>query len=169
VPEKRAITTWLANGVPILGVCLGAQLIAQASGARVGPQRPAPMGWHVVDTDAAAPNDPVLAGLPRAFETVVWHKYAFDLPPGASPLASTPAALQAFRLEERPAWAVQFHPEVSTATLERWLDIAVERGDLSDDDRRRELANSARLAAHQVSLARHICGRFVAQAVGVVR
>lgn len=161
VPEKRAVAEALSGGRPLLGVCLGAQLIAESAGAHVGPLRPPCVGWSSVELLPEAETDPVFGGLPATFETVVWHKYAFELAAGATALASTPRALQAFRMDGRPVWGVQFHPEVSPESLELWFGVAMERGDMDEDDRQRERANAARLAAHQVDLARHICGRFL--------
>jgi GMP synthase-like glutamine amidotransferase len=118
--ERAFIESALATRVPILGVCLGAQLVARAAGARVGPARRSEVGWHDVDVEEAAAGDPVLGALPRRVTAFQWHYYGFELPDGAVRLASSPAGNQAYRLGER-AWGVQFHPEVDREMLDDWF------------------------------------------------
>ncbi len=105
---------------PVLGVCLGAQLLAKAAGAPVGPAREPEIGWcPVVLTDDAA-DDPVLAGLPNRFDAFQWHYYEHGVPAGAVELARSDVCTQAFRLGDY-AWGVQFHPEVTLAQVEGWM------------------------------------------------
>jgi GMP synthase (glutamine-hydrolysing) len=118
--ETAFIQSALDTGVPILGVCLGAQLVARAAGARVGPARAPEVGWHEVELTDAAADDPVLGVLPPRITAFQWHYYGFDVPDGAVELASSPAASQAYRLGDR-AWGVQFHPEVDRAMLDDWF------------------------------------------------
>lgn len=110
--------------VPVLGICLGAQLLAAACGGEVRTATDVPgaapeIGVHEVTVEAA--GDPLLGVLPKAILTTQWH---FDLvarpPEGAVTLARTPTCPhQAYRLGER-AWGVQFHPEVRRADLDTW-------------------------------------------------
>jgi GMP synthase-like glutamine amidotransferase len=119
--ETAFIGAALAAGVPLLGVCLGAQLVARAAGARVGPAARSEVGWHDVDVEeAAAAGDPVLGVLPQRVTAFQWHYYGFEIPDGAIRLAWSPAANQAFRLGDR-AWGVQFHPEVDDEMLADWF------------------------------------------------
>jgi GMP synthase (glutamine-hydrolysing) len=104
--------------VPLLGVCLGAQLIARAAGAEVGPANDAEVGWYEVSLDDG--QDPVLDALPRRFQAFQWHYYTFELPPGAVQLASSEVARQAYRLGDR-VWGIQFHAEVDRHMLDHWL------------------------------------------------
>jgi GMP synthase-like glutamine amidotransferase len=106
----------------VLGVCLGAQLLAQATGGEVRTGRIGPeLGVRRVHLNAAAAHDPLLHGIGPVAEVVQWH---FDeivtLPPGATLLAGSPMyPHQAFRLGER-AWGVQFHPEALPSMVARW-------------------------------------------------
>ncbi len=121
-PEKAFIGDLLAARVPTLGVCLGAQLLAEAAG--VQPRRAAEpeIGWTTIELTDAGAADPLLGPLPRRSDVFAWHSYEAPLPPGATALAHSSVCLQAYRLEDARAWGIQFHPEVSTGDLEAWLD-----------------------------------------------
>jgi GMP synthase (glutamine-hydrolysing) len=121
VAEGALIGRLLEAGVPLLGLCLGGQLLAAAAGA--APQRaPRPeIGWHRVDLSPEGRADPLLGALAPGFEAFQWHSYEFPLPPGAVALARSEVCLQSCRIGER-AWAVQFHPEVSRADALAWID-----------------------------------------------
>jgi len=121
-PEKEFIRDALDRGTPILGVCLGSQLLAEAAGAR--PERmPDPeIGWYDIEITEAGAADPVTGPLAPSVELFEWHHYAAPLPPGAVELARTPLCVQAFRIEGRPAWGLQFHAEVTKENLFGWLD-----------------------------------------------
>lgn len=110
-----------ARRTPLLGVCLGAQLIARALGSSVGrvPSGPEIGWWPVTLTDAGA-ADPVLGALPHAFIALQWHTYTYGLPDGAVELATSAACTQAFRVGET-CWGVQFHPEVTAAQVGTWI------------------------------------------------
>lgn len=130
-PDQDAEHPWLAGevgfiadalgaGVPTIGVCLGAQLVTRAAGGWVGPAPRAEVGWHPVELNDAGRADPVLGVLPPRTDAFQWHYYTFDLPAGAVELASSPVARQAYRLGDR-TWAIQFHAEVESHMLDRWL------------------------------------------------
>jgi GMP synthase (glutamine-hydrolysing) len=118
--QKLLLGELLAAEVPLLGLCLGAQLVAEAAGAE--PRRAArpEIGWHRVELTEAGAEDPLLAPLAPGFEAFQWHSYEFPLPPGATALARSEVCLQSCRIGER-AWAVQFHPEVSRADALAWI------------------------------------------------
>jgi GMP synthase (glutamine-hydrolysing) len=118
--EVAFIRQALEQGVPTIGVCLGSQLIARATGAWVGPADAAEVGWFTVELNDGAAVDPVLGVLPRRVETFQWHYYTFELPAHAVELAASAAARQAFRLGDR-AWGIQFHAEVERAMLDSWF------------------------------------------------
>jgi GMP synthase-like glutamine amidotransferase len=120
-PETEWLREVLALGTPVLGVCLGVQLLARAAGAWVRPLEPAPeIGWYEVELTDAGRADPVLGVLPPSFDALQWHRYTYGLPEGAVELARSPACTQAFRLGDA-CWGVQFHPEVTAAQLDTWL------------------------------------------------
>jgi GMP synthase-like glutamine amidotransferase len=121
-PEKGFLGHLLSEEIPVLGVCLGAQLLAEAAGAQ--PRRaPEPeIGWFEIALTPGAHDDPVLGELPDRFEGFQWHSYEAPLPPGATALADSPACLQAYRLGDRAGWGIQFHAEVTRADVGRWLD-----------------------------------------------
>jgi GMP synthase (glutamine-hydrolysing) len=118
--EDDLIKNLLAAKLPLLGVCLGGQLIAKAAGARVGPAPHEEVGWHEVELTPEAAGDPLFAGAPERFDAFQWHSYAFDLPPGGVPLARNSVGLQAYRLGDF-AWGIQFHAEVTREIVEGWL------------------------------------------------
>jgi GMP synthase-like glutamine amidotransferase len=121
-PEKELVRELVGRAIPTLGVCLGAQLLAEAAGAR--PRRAArpEIGWHDVELTDAAADDSLLGPLPRRFTAFQWHSFEAPLPLGATALAQSPVCLQAYRLASGRSWGVQFHPEVTRADLTSWLD-----------------------------------------------
>ncbi|HEY3435740.1 MAG TPA: type 1 glutamine amidotransferase, partial [Solirubrobacterales bacterium] len=123
-PALAAEREWLAEaverGMPVLGICLGAQLLARALGAEVRSGEAPEIGFAPVEI--SDPDDPVLAGLAPRAEVLHWHGDVFDLPEGAEHLASSErTACQAFRAGN--AWGVLFHPEADFALVEAWLAV----------------------------------------------
>ncbi len=127
--EISLIQAALGEGRPVLGVCLGAQLLAHAAGARVYPNvsrdpggretRVREVGWGQV-TFIGGDREPALAGLGAEEMVLHWHGDTFDLPQGASHLASTPACPnQAFRIGGR-VFGLQFHVEADAEVARRW-------------------------------------------------
>jgi len=110
-PEKRFIRRVIEAGTPVLGICLGAQLIASALGARVWRNREKEIGWFPVEATPA--EGTTLFRFPPAVEVFHWHGETFDLPPGAVRLArSAGCENQAFQLG-RSTLALQFHLETT--------------------------------------------------------
>jgi GMP synthase (glutamine-hydrolysing) len=120
--EKRFLRELLERGTPMLGVCLGSQLVAEAAGAVVRRAGMPEIGWYDVTLTPEGEADDLLGVLPSRFESFQFHYYEWLLPPGGTALAQSALALQAFRLGERPVWGLQFHPEVVEQDLRSWLD-----------------------------------------------
>jgi GMP synthase-like glutamine amidotransferase len=160
--EKTLLDDLLERDVPMLGVCLGAQLIAEAAGAVVGRASRPEIGWHEVEVVAEGRSDPLLGPLAPRFEAFQWHSYEFPLPPGATPLARSATCLQAYRVGDS-TWGIQFHAEVSGADAEAWIDDyrsdedAVRIGLDVDGLRRRTRAAIVEWNA----LGRALCERFI--------
>jgi GMP synthase-like glutamine amidotransferase len=164
--EKELIRRLLERGTPILGVCLGAQLLSEAAGGRPHRAAAPEIGWQRVEVTAEGRADPVIGPLAPSFEVFEWHYYEAPLPPGGVALASTPACLQAFRLDGRPAWGIQFHAEVTAADLGSWLDGWHEDAEALatglDPDAIR--SDSRRLIGAQNELGRGLAERFLTEA-----
>jgi GMP synthase-like glutamine amidotransferase len=111
----------IARGTPLLGVCLGAELVAQAAGGEAPRAHEPEIGWHTVELTDAACDDQLLGALPRRFEAFQWHSYTITPPDGGVELARSEAGLQAFRVGDA-AWAIQFHAEVALEDAEAWID-----------------------------------------------
>lgn len=112
------LTEAVAREMPVLGICLGAQLLARALGAAVVPGERKEIGFHEVAVDD--PTDPILGGLAPRARVLHWHGDVFELPDGATHLASSAlTAHQAFRRGN--AWGVLFHPEADLALVEQWM------------------------------------------------
>jgi GMP synthase-like glutamine amidotransferase len=120
VPEKRFIRRAIEAGTPVLGICLGAQLIANALGARVSRNREKEIGWFPVEAIPA--EGAGLFRFPSSAEVFHWHGETFDLPPGAVRLArSAGCENQAFQLG-RSALALQFHLETTPAAARKMVE-----------------------------------------------
>ena len=116
--EVQWIRAGLAANLPMMGICLGSQLIARAAGAPVAPGPRKEIGWLPVEI--ADPRDPVIGSLAPMTMALHWHGEAFPLPDGATALArSAITPVQAFRLGN--AWGVLFHPEADADLVDVWL------------------------------------------------
>ena len=151
--EIALLRKLLARDAPVLGICLGSQLLAAAAGARVyrnmrpgtdGKPIPArEVGWGPIDLHNV--NEPALAGLPAQPLVVHWHGDTYELPPRAVHLASTPVCRhQAFRVGR--AFGLQFHPELERESIAVWVreDADYVRGALGEGGGARILADTDR-------------------------
>lgn len=130
VDEKRLIAAAARAGTPFWGACLGVQLLASALGARVYAGSAPEVGLLPVTLTDAGLADPVMGVIPPEVTTLQWHGDTFDLPEGATLLASSPAyPNQAFRFEN--AYGVQFHLEVSPEMADEWSRVP-EYGEYAD-------------------------------------
>jgi GMP synthase (glutamine-hydrolysing) len=119
--EKSLLRELLADETPVLAVCLGAQLLAEAAGGEAVRASEPEIGWFEVEVTPEGAVDPLLAPLAPIFEAFEWHSYECRLPEDAVVLARTPVCVQAYRVGPS-AWAIQFHAEVSTADAAHWID-----------------------------------------------
>jgi GMP synthase-like glutamine amidotransferase len=118
--EYDALRRWLDAGTPLLGVCLGAQTLAHAAGARVAPIGDARAGFVPTRLTADGVADPVVGTLPEEFDALNANRYGFAVPAGGVELARADGLVQAFRIGDQ-AWGVQFHPEVRRDQVVRWF------------------------------------------------
>jgi GMP synthase (glutamine-hydrolysing) len=157
--ENLFLRRVLDTGQPLLGVCLGAQLLAKAAHAEVVPAREPEIGWFEVELTASGRDDPVFRVLPERFEAFQWHYYTHELPAGSVELARSAVCTQGFRLGER-AWGIQSHPEVTAVIVESWIaeEPDGEQAGLAEETRER-IADWSRLG-------RELCGAFLDVAAG---
>lgn len=160
--EKDILAGLLDSGVPTMGVCLGSQLLAEAAGAPAGRAPEPEIGWYELELTPEGTHDPVTGGLDSPFEAFQWHSYRSPLPPAAVELASSPIAMQAYRIGDH-AWGIQFHAEVAEVDAVSWaVNYAV------DPDAVRVGVDPDMLSIQILerigewnALGRGICGRFL--------
>lgn len=129
--EVRLLERALAQGLRILGICLGSQLLAKALGARVYPNPRKEIGWYPIFPTPAARDDPLLSSFDASETVFHWHGDTFDLPAGAVLLARSAAcAHQAFRWG-RAAHGLQFHVETTPDMIATWLSIPDNQAELA--------------------------------------
>lgn len=160
--EKLVLRDLVGRRVPAFGICLGAQLLAEAAGAAIRRIEPPEIGWARIELLPEARRDP-LFGATRERPTVFeWHSWTFDLPTGAIPLATSSSCLQAYRLPPS-TWGVQFHAEVTPDKIREWLahaetDPEAERAGLDLVGQR---AQSDRWLPASIALGRELSARFL--------
>jgi GMP synthase (glutamine-hydrolysing) len=153
--ERRWLAASVVDGLPVLGVCLGAQQLAAALGARVRAGAELELGRGAVSLTSEGRRDPVLGPEGDTIDVIHWHGDTFDIPPGAERLATSDrCANQAFRLGPL-VYGFQFHIEVDEPLLDSWRPEAPAEFVVSDADRR--VVETA---------GRRVLGRFVAAVSG---
>jgi GMP synthase (glutamine-hydrolysing) len=164
--EIALIENALEAGRPVLGVCLGSQLLAAALGANVRRAAHKEIGWHPVRLRPEAKNDRLLQGLPEEFVTGHWHSDIFDLPAGAVALASSELTeLQAFRYGDN-AWGLLFHAEMTQQIVAAWVSEfgeGLKRAGIDGDE---ILASAPRHLAELGKIANTIFSRWAAPIQG---
>lgn len=135
--ELRLIGVALERGLPLLGICLGSQLIATALGESVYPGEQKEIGWHEVTPTRDAIDDPLMKDLGEPFAGLHWHGDVFDLPADATWLASSSQTeCQAFRYEEN-VYGFLFHMEATESMINDWThhfaDEVEETGQTGDE------------------------------------
>jgi GMP synthase (glutamine-hydrolysing) len=130
--ELRLIERALSTGVPMLGICLGSQLIAKALGARVYRNATSEIGWAPVHLTEAGQEDPLFRGIVSPATFFHWHSETFDLPSRAEWLAySERCRHQAYRYG-RNVYGLQFHPEITAEMIADWCTQPVNCGDVTN-------------------------------------
>ena len=121
----------LAIELPLLGICLGAQLLAKALGAKVLANGRKEIGWYPIQITPEAADDPLFAGMGPSETVFQWHGDTFDLPDGAVRLARAELCEnQAFR-HGPSAWGLQFHVEMTAPLIDSWLEHPQNRAELA--------------------------------------
>jgi GMP synthase (glutamine-hydrolysing) len=120
VEERDLLIHAIDHKKPILGVCLGAQVLASAAGSTPRPAARPEIGWKRVEVTAEGEADPLLGPLAPAFDAFEWHSYEIPLPDGAIELARNDLCLQAFRIDPL-VWGIQFHAEVTQTDALGWI------------------------------------------------
>jgi GMP synthase (glutamine-hydrolysing) len=133
IHEVEIIREAVERDMSVLGICLGAQLLAKALGGTVSRNPEREIGWFDVQLTADGEKDPVLSTFAREQQVFQWHEDGIGLPPGAVHLAGSEAsAIQAFRFGEH-AYGFQFHLEVDESLIERWLSVPDNQAMLADE------------------------------------
>lgn len=161
-PTRRLLAAAVVADVPVLGICLGAQLLARALGAAVGPSPVREVGFRPVRATAAGRSDPVLAPFAPSALVFQFHEDACALPAGAQLLfTGDDVGVQAFRVGL--AWGVQFHFEVTARIVADWCDEVPPHvlRDVWGTTREAVLADAREHLASQQRAGRQAAGRFL--------
>jgi GMP synthase (glutamine-hydrolysing) len=127
--EDDFIKKVIGKGVPFLGICLGAQLLAKACGAKIIKAPREEIGWFKVYSTEAAKTDSLFKGLGEELDVFQWHEDTFELPLKAQLLVTSPnCKYQAFRIGPN-AYGVQFHIEVTEEMIKEWIGEYTEHSD----------------------------------------
>jgi GMP synthase (glutamine-hydrolysing) len=121
--ERLLLRDAVERGVPVLGICLGGQLLARALGGEVRAADEPEIGWQEIVPTENARDDPVFRLLDSRAGVYQWHHDVFEPPHGSTVLATSEAVPnQAFRVDGTEAWGIQFHPEATPALWELWIE-----------------------------------------------
>ena len=163
--EMRCIEQALKREIPVLGICLGAQLLAYALGGGVKPLQSWEIGWYDLKPTAQSAADPLFCSLVEPHPVFQWHGYTFDLPSGAVHLArSDTCANQAFRYGWN-AYGLQFHLELDERLINRWLNHPEYQKDLAAAGEAEKTATireqTHRLIGQSTELSYQVFGQFL--------
>ncbi|HMK72348.1 MAG TPA: type 1 glutamine amidotransferase [Myxococcaceae bacterium] len=161
VDEQQLIRTALASRVPVLGICLGSQLLASALGARVYPAPAKEIGWYDVTLEPKAGSDPLFSGAPERFKALHWHGDVFDLPDGAVPLArSAMTPHQAFGYRG-VAWGLLFHLEAGVEEVRKMAAAFPEEVATVDGGAERLVADAERFYGETAEMGQQVLSRWL--------
>jgi GMP synthase-like glutamine amidotransferase len=159
--ERSFLADVVDRGLPTLGICLGAEVLAQASGGQA-PRTEPEIGWREITVTEEGRSDALLGELASGFEAFQWHSYSSLPRAGAPELATSSAGPAAFRVGES-AWGIQFHAEVTLVDAARWIrdyrsDADAVRIGVDPDALLAETASKIRASN---ALGAGICERFI--------
>jgi GMP synthase (glutamine-hydrolysing) len=160
--EKDFFSAILDDGMPIMAVCLGTQVLADAAGGEARRAREPEIGWFEIEVTEEGAADPVIGPLAPSFTGFQWHSYEALPPDGAAILARSPVCPQAYRIGDR-AWGIQFHAEVTAADAGDWIDDyrADEDAVRIGIDPEALRAETEKRIGEWNRLGRELCGRFL--------
>jgi GMP synthase (glutamine-hydrolysing) len=163
--EMDCIEQALKQQKPVLGICLGAQLLAYALGSGVRPLDAWEIGWYDLKPTAQAQADPIFCGLLRPQPVFQWHGYTFDMPASAVHLATTDTCEnQAFRYGTN-AYGLQCHLELDERLINRWLSYPEYQQDLNAVGRGQDASvireQTHELIGQSVALSQQMFGQFL--------
>jgi len=163
--EMKLIESAMQRNLPVLGICLGGQLVARTLGARVYANHVKEIGWYDVEPSPHADDDPLFDAFEERETLFQWHGDTFDIPNGAIHLASSRHCLnQAFRYGDN-VYAFQFHLEVDEPMILRWLKVPENRHEIArlhgDIDPDRIHSETARHIARLHELSDRVFGEFI--------
>jgi len=162
--EINLLRQAIAQDFPVLGICLGAQLLAKAAGAKILPSPERELGWYRLLSTPDGKDDTLFSSLPaEGLDVFQWHGETFLLPRGAKLLASCPKVPnQAFRLGSCQ-YGLQFHVEVDAPIIHKWIDAGEsERAHLGENGIRKILAESPQHLSVMQSFCNVICRNWLA-------
>jgi len=162
--EIRLLQQAIAQDFPVLGICLGAQLLAKAAGAKIFPSPERELGWYRLHATEKGKTDPLFSSLPEAGLNVFqWHGESFTLPDSSTLLASCDnVPNQAFRLESCQ-YGLQFHVEVDETIIRQWIDAGEsERAHLGENGIQNILLETSQYLSAMQSFCNVMCRNWLA-------
>lgn len=166
--EIRLIHQALERSMPVLGICLGAQLIAAALGAQVRRNREKEIGWYDVSVTDDGRGDPVFSHFGATEKLFQWHGDTFEIPRGAVRLASSEVCPnQAFRYGDN-VYGFQFHLEVDEPLVERWLNVPLHRAELAELAGRIDPEQIRRDTPHHIDQLKRLSDRTFGEFIGLL-
>jgi GMP synthase-like glutamine amidotransferase len=161
-PIRALLRKAIDSGVPVLGICLGAELLCQASGGDVERLDAPAIGWQALERGSEADDDPVFGNVEDGQQLLGWHSFVLDPPPDAAVLARTGGDVQVVRIGES-AWGVLDHPEQSLSVLSILLAENAEQAEQAGVDVEGLRAETARRQAASAAFGEHLAHRFADQ------
>ncbi len=163
--EKQVILEAIKRNIPVLGICLGAQLIASAMGASVHKAEHKEVGWCELQATEAGRSDPLISAFQSTEKIFQWHSYTFELPKASELLVQGDQIKnQAFRFNEN-VYGFQFHLEASLPLIQRWLKLPSHQPEQGLDEHQQKMEQIWTETLYQMerslTLSRQVFGAFL--------